>query len=138
MRIAFAIDAAEDDSIRPWLWIGVPTVDFREHGFHVRFTVLIFRVPPIERAQRFIERIARLLRLRDQTQSELMHEPPIRARIVWWIHRFFTPLQKPLGVCECTFLLGVTSRREEEHFSLDLLRLQLATLHFRRFAPEIR
>ena len=55
MRLAFAIDAKDDSVLQCGRGLSaatesVPTVNFGEHRFHVRFTVLIFRVPPIERA----------------------------------------------------------------------------------------
>ena len=75
MRIAIAIET-EDDSVSTRLRISVPTVNLRQHGFHVGLTVIIFRIPPVERAQRLIERIGRLLSFCNYTQSELMHEPP--------------------------------------------------------------
>ena len=36
---------------------GVPAVDLGEHGLHLRIAQVIFRVPPIQRAQRLVERI---------------------------------------------------------------------------------
>ena len=33
----------------------LPAVDFCEHGFHVRLAEIILRVPPVERAQRFVD-----------------------------------------------------------------------------------
>src|SRR5205085_6768408 len=80
VRFAIAIDA-EDYSVSIRLRSGVPSVNFSENGFHVRFAVIIFGIPPIERAKRLIERIVRLLRFCDQTQSELMHKPTFGARV---------------------------------------------------------
>ena len=60
-----------------------------------------------------------------------MHEPRIGPTIAWRIHCLFAPLQQALGVCECAFLFGVTGRREEENFSLDLFGLQLTALNLR-------
>src|SRR5713101_1261257 len=116
MGIAFAIDATEYDSVGARLRSGEPTVDLREYGFHVRLAVLVFRIPPIERAQRLIERIVRFLRFRNDTQRELMHEPTFRARITGRIHRFLTPLQHALRLGERAFLLRVTGGRKKEDF----------------------
>ncbi len=66
-----------------------------------------------------------------------MNEPRFGATIAGGIDRFFAPLQESLRICECAFLLGVTSRGEKENFSLDVLRLQFAALDLRRLAPEI-
>ena len=63
MRIAFTIDTAKENafaragvSARGYRF-GFPAVDLRQHRFHFRLAELIFRIPPIERAQRLIERI---------------------------------------------------------------------------------
>src|SRR5262245_20988814 len=144
MRIAFAVDTAKQDTLctvgvgDPGYRFGLPAVDLGENGFHSRITELIIRIPPIQRAQWFIQRVARLFCFGDKAQCELVYEPGVRTRVVRRIYRFFTPLQKTLRVCECTFLLGVTSRGEEENFSLNVLWLQLATIDFGRFIPEIR
>ena len=37
--------------------IRVPAVDFSEHSFHLRIAEFILRIPPIERAQRFVQGI---------------------------------------------------------------------------------
>src|SRR3982074_1234541 len=104
MGIAFAIDTTEHNAVGARLRVSVPTVDLCQHGFHVWFTVLIFWIPPIESAQRFIERTVRLFRLRDQPQSELMHEPSFGTRIARWFHRLLAPLQHTLRVGERAFL----------------------------------
>jgi hypothetical protein len=76
MRIAFAIDP-EHNSVCIWLRIGVPAVDLCQHGFHFWIAQLVFGVPPVERAQWFIERIVGFFRFGDQAQSKLMHKPRI-------------------------------------------------------------
>src|SRR3977135_1126219 len=108
MWIAFAIDAAEDDSFSIRLRIRGPDADLCQHRFHLRFTELIFGIPPVECAQRFIERIVRLLSLRDQTQRQPMHEPSLRACVAWRVDRFLAPLQHTLRLREGAFLFCVT------------------------------
>ena len=130
MRIAFPIDATKTipalrDTV-PGHRFGLPAVNFGEHRFHVRLAVLIFRVPPIERAQRVVERIARLLRLGDQTQSQLMDEPSFGARVTRGIDCFLTPLQHALCLREGAFLFRVAGGREKENFRLDFFRFQFA------------
>ena len=55
--------AAEHNAIasrrsrRSRLQVRVPAVDLSEHGFHLRIAEFIFRIPPIERPQRLIERV---------------------------------------------------------------------------------
>src|SRR5258707_961291 len=128
MRPSIAIET-KNDTISVRLRIGVPAVDLREHSFHLRLAQFVFRVPPIERAQRLVERIVRCFRLRDQTQRELMHEPRIGPTIARRLNCLLAPLQKSLRVSECAFLFGVTGRREEENFSLDLCGLQLTAFN---------
>ncbi len=65
MRVAVAIDA-KHDTVGIRLRRCVPTVDLGEHGFHFRIAQFVFRIPPIERTQRFIERIGRLFCLDNQ------------------------------------------------------------------------
>src|SRR6266481_5439732 len=112
MRIPCAIDA-ENDPIAAagvtacgysGMRICVPSVDLCQHGFHFWIARLVFRIPPIECAQRFIERIARLFRFGDQAQSELMHEPRLGARLARRIDSFLAPLQHALRLCEGAFL----------------------------------
>ena len=63
MRIAVAIDDRRQcHRFSPESAFGdsqdrVPAVDLGEHRFHLRIAEFIFRIPPIERAQRFVERI---------------------------------------------------------------------------------
>src|SRR6266404_1894261 len=128
MRIAVSIQT-EDDAIpntgapAPGHRICGPTIDLGKHGFHLGFALSIVRVPPIESAQRFIDRIVRLLRFCDDAQSELMHEPSFRARVTWRIDRFLTPLQKTLGVSERALFFRMTRGREKKNFRLDFFRL---------------
>ena len=62
MRIAIAI-YTENDALAPTALsargyrLRVPAVDLGEHSFHLRLAQFVLRIPPIERAQRFIERI---------------------------------------------------------------------------------
>ena len=114
----------------------VPSVDLRQHGFHFWIAQFVFRVPPVKRAQRFIERIVRLLRLRNETQSELMHEPRVGSSIAGRINRFLAPLQKPLRVCERACLFRVPSRWKKENFRVDFFRLQFVALNLGRITPE--
>ena len=130
VRFTVAIQT-ENNAVSMRLRVGVPAVDLREYSFHLRLAQFVFRVPPIERAQRLVERIVRCFRLRDQTQRELMHEPCVGPTIARRLDCLFAPLQEPLRVCECAFLFGVTGRREEENFSLDLFGLQLTALNLR-------
>src|SRR5215471_6801986 len=116
MRIAFAIDT-EHDSLRIWLRSGVPAVDLCQHGFHLWIAQRVFGVPPVERAQRFIQRISRLFCFCNEPQRELMYKPPLRSRIARWIDRFLTPLKHALRLGERAFLFGVTRRRKKENLS---------------------
>src|SRR4029077_19050508 len=59
----------------------VPAVDLCQYGFNFWMARLGCRIPPIECAQRFIERIVGLFRFGNETQSQLMHEPPFRPRV---------------------------------------------------------
>ena len=43
--------------------IRVPAVDLSEHSFHLRIAEFILGIPPIERAQRFVERDRLMLSL---------------------------------------------------------------------------
>ena len=115
----------------------LPAVDLREHGFHFRIAQFVFRIPPVERAQRLVDRIIRCFCLRDQTQRQLMNEPRIGATVPGRINGFFAPLQKSLRVGECAFLFSMAGRGEKENFSLDVLGFQFAALDLGRFAPEI-
>src|SRR6266481_236653 len=135
VRVAFAIET-EHDSVCIGLKIGVPAVDLSQYGFHFWITHLVFRVPPVERAQRFVYGVGRLLYFGDHTQGELMHEPPFRSRITWRVHRFLAPLQKTLRVGERAFLFRVTGSRKEEDFRIDIFGLQFAALNLRRVAPK--
>ena len=64
MRIAFAINAAEENAIAAAAdnargsTSGLPAVDLGENGFHFQIAELIFRIPPIKGSQRLIERVA--------------------------------------------------------------------------------
>ena len=115
----------------------VPAVDLYEYGFHLRIAQLVFRIPPIESAQRLVDRIIRCFCLRDQTQRQLMNEPRIGATVPGRINSLFPPLQKSLRVGECAFLFSMAGRGEKENFSLDVLGFQFAALDLGRFAPEI-
>src|SRR5262249_14247336 len=127
MRIAVAIET-ENNAISIRLRSGVPAVDLGEDGFHFWIAQLFFWVPPIERAPWLVEWIVRCIRLRNQTQRELMHKPRIGPTIARRIDCFFAPLQESLRVRECALLFGVTCRGEKENLSFDFLGLQLAAL----------
>src|SRR5207244_12565380 len=71
MRTASAIET-EHDSVCVGLSIRVPAVDLCQYGFHFWITQLVVRVPPVERAQRFVYGVGGLLYFGDQTQGELM------------------------------------------------------------------
>src|ERR1700730_13363084 len=126
MRITFAIDAPKHDSFAARLWIGGPTIDLREHGFHFRIAKSILRIPPIERTQRFIERVVRFFRLGDEAQSELMHKPTFRSRISRRIDRFLPPLQHALRLREGACLFSVAGRWKKENLRLDFCRLSFS------------
>src|SRR5438270_2953499 len=98
--------------------VGVPAINLGQYGFHSWIAQLVFRVPPVQRAQRFVERIVGLFRFRNETQSELMHEPGIGSSIARRIDRFLAPLQKSLRVGECAFFFRVTGRRKKKNFRL--------------------
>src|SRR5712692_6486579 len=100
MRPTLAIDAAEEHAIGTRLRFGLPAVYLSEHGFHFRLAMFVLRIPPIERAQRFVDWIVRLLRFRNQSQREVVHEPAFGSAITRRIDRFLTPLQKPLCIRE--------------------------------------
>src|SRR6202030_4156277 len=131
MRFAIAINA-ENNSVGPagvgdsGYRFSLPAIDLCEHGFHDWIAQLVLRIPPVERAQRFVDRIIRCFCLCDQTQRELMNEPRIGATIPGRINSLFAPLQKSLRIGECAFLFSVTGGREKENFSLDVLGLQFA------------
>src|SRR5690606_18764008 len=61
--------------------VRVKTVDLAEHRFRRRLAVLVFRVPPVGRSERLVDRIAGGFRARFQPLGELMHEPQLAARI---------------------------------------------------------
>src|SRR6266404_50650 len=56
MRVPTAIES-EHDSFCLGLRFGVPTVDLRQDRFHFRIAQFVFRIPPVQSAQRFVERI---------------------------------------------------------------------------------
>src|SRR5438067_1083719 len=60
--------------------------------------------------------------------------PAIAGRL----HRLVVELQQALRIGERAVLLGVRGRREEEHFGLDVLRIDGAPDHLGRAAPELR
>src|SRR5438874_2125237 len=125
MRIPCAIDA-ENNSICSWLRSDVPAVDLCQYGFHLWIAQLVFGVPPVKRAQRFIERIVGLFRFGDQAQSKLMHKPRFGSSIAGRINSFLTPLQKTLRVSERAFLFRMPCRWKKKNFRLDFFRLQFA------------
>src|SRR5439155_1836838 len=102
----------------------VPAVDLHEYGFHLRIAQLVLRIPPIESAQRLVDRIIRCFCLRDQTQRQLMNEPRIGSTIARRIDGLFAPLQESLRVGERAFFFGMAGSWERENFSLDVLGLQ--------------
>src|SRR5207237_3651737 len=124
MRITFAI-ATKDNTVRfsavsdRGYRIRVPAVDLCQYGFHFWIAQLVFGVPPIKRAQRFIERIVGLFRFGDQAQSKLMYKPRFGSSIGRRVSRFLAPLQKTLGVSERTFLLRITSDWKKENLRLN-------------------
>src|SRR5260370_24915632 len=93
-RSSYAMDPAKKHAVWARLWLSLPAVYLREHGFHFRLAMFVLRIPPIERAQRFVDRIVRLLRFRNQSQREMVHEPAFGSAIARGIDSFFTPLQK--------------------------------------------
>src|SRR5437867_6149605 len=101
----------------------IPAVDFCQHGFHFWIARLVFGIPPIERAQRFIERIVGLFGFIDQAQSKLMHKPRLGSSIARRVNRFLTPLQKTLRVGERAFLFRMPRRWKKKNFGLDFFRL---------------
>ena len=137
MRFSIAINPAKEDSLAPaavgarGYRVRVPAVDLGEYGFHLRIAQFVFRIPPIQSSERLIEWVVRCVRLRNQTQGQLMHKPCIGSTIAWRVNSLFPPLQESLSVSECAFLFRVTGRREEKHFSLDLLWFQLTALNLR-------
>jgi hypothetical protein len=118
--------------------IFVPSVDLCEHGFHFWIARLVFRIPPIECAQRFIERIVGLFRFGDQAQSELMHEPRLGARVARRIDSFLAPLQHALRLCEGAFPFGMTRRWKKKNLRFDVLCAKLVALNLGRITPERR
>ena len=99
-------------------------------------TMSILRIPPIERAQWFIERVVRLFRLRDKTQRELMHEPRFRARIPRRLDRFLSPLQHALRLRKRARLFRMTRGGKKKNLGFDFLGFQFAALDLGRIAPE--
>src|ERR1051326_2967043 len=97
MRITIAVDAEHDAlvpaAVRARGYSCVPAVDLCEHGFHFWIALFVFRIPPVERAQRFVDRVIGTFCFRNQTQCQLMNEPRVRAAVAWWINGFLAPLQ---------------------------------------------
>jgi hypothetical protein len=97
MRITFAI-APENDSVgaagvnAAGYRVRVPAVDLGEHCLHFWLALRVLRIPPIERAQWFVDRVVRPFRFGDQTQCQLMNEPGVGSTIARRIDRFFAPL----------------------------------------------
>src|SRR5207237_9775528 len=118
------------------LRVRVPTVDLGQHGFHFWIAMLVFGVPPVERAQWFIDWIVGFLCFADQAQSKLMHEPSFRSCVTRRVNRFLAPLQKTLCVSKGAFFFSVTPRWKKEHFRLDFFRLQFAPINLGRLAPK--
>jgi hypothetical protein len=63
VRIAVAVNAAEENAVAPaavgarGYRFGLPAVDLRQHRFHFWLAKLVFRIPPVERAKRLVDRI---------------------------------------------------------------------------------
>src|SRR5438105_2129860 len=105
MRIAFTIETEHDAIIQYGRGLraateSVPAVNLRQDRFHFWIALFILRIPPVQRAQRFIEWISGLLRFCDKTQSKLMHEPRVGPSITGRIDCFLAPLQKTLRIGE--------------------------------------
>src|SRR5207247_5461950 len=115
---------------------GFPAVDLSEHCFHFWLAQFVFRIPPIERAQRFVYRISCTSGFGDQSQSQLMNEPCVGPRIARGFDRFLAPLQKTLRVCERAFFFRMSGRGKEKDFGLNLVGFQFAALDFSRVAPK--
>src|SRR4030095_1839349 len=76
MQQAFAI-LTKNNAISAGSGFCFPTVDLREYGFHFRLALLVLWVPPIERAQRFVDRIVGGPGFSNQSPNELMNKPCI-------------------------------------------------------------
>ena len=99
----------------------LPAVNLREHRLHFRLAEFVLGIPPVERAQWFVDRVVRCFCFRLQAQCKLMNEPRVGATIPGRINGLLAPLQKPLRVGECPFLFGMTGGWEKENFCLDIL-----------------
>src|SRR5436305_912908 len=119
-----------------WLRFGFPAIDLSEHCFHCRLAEFVLRIPPVERAQRFVYRIIGGRGFGDQSQSQLMNEPRVGPRITRGLDRFLAPLQETLRVCERAFFFRMPRRRKEKDFGLNLVCSQLASLDFSRVTPK--
>ena len=113
MQFPIAI-VRENGSFRVHLGRGLPAIDFGEDGFHFRLAFFALRIPPIERAERFVVRVVGGLGFGDETQRELMNEPAFALTLAGRIDRFLPPLQETLSVGEGAFFLRVASKREEK------------------------
>src|SRR5207247_1430226 len=84
----------------------------------LRLAEFVRGIPPVERAQWFVDRVVRCFCFRLQAQCKLMNEPRVGATIPGRINGLLAPLQKPLRVGECPFLFGMTGGWEKENFCL--------------------
>src|SRR5262249_30342336 len=67
--------------------------------------------------------------------AQLVGEPGVRTAVTRGISRLVMPLQHPLRIGKTAFEFGDLGRREEEHFGLNIRRVELAALHLRGFVP---
>ena len=72
-----------------------------------------------------------------QPQPQVVHEPQLASGVAVRFDRLVVPLQHSLGVGEAAVLLGVRSRREEEHLGPDVLRPDLSAVDLGGGLPEL-
>src|SRR5436190_4402634 len=142
MSMALSINATKENSVdgtdisAPGYRWRLPSIDLSKDCLHFRLAECVLRIPPVERAQRFVDRIIGSPGFSNQPQGQLMNEPCVGPRITRWIDCFLPPLQKTLRVRERPFFFRMTSRRKEENFRLNLFRFQFTALNLRRIAPK--
>src|SRR5205814_876738 len=142
MGIALPINATKENAVgatgvsAAGYRLRLPAINLSKDCLHFRLAECVLRIPPVERAQRFVHRIIGGPGFSDQPQGQLMNEPRVGPGITRWIDCFLAPLQKTLRVSERAFFFRMTSRRKEENFRFNLFRFQFAALNFRRIAPK--
>src|SRR5579883_1758617 len=114
VRTTIAVEPTFEYTLRPFLGIGFPAIDLRQHAFDNWLAFLILWIPPVQCAQRFIQWIIGGPRPGDQSLGQLADEPTLATTVTRRIHRFFTELKQALSVGKATLFFGVAGGRQQK------------------------